>query len=72
MEERERMRSGLSSGLALHLEKLLQTVHLWMMVYSPFSKIAETGFIRPLQGLARSPGFISTCLLQRQRGQWLV
>ncbi len=26
----------------------------------------------PPQVLARSPGWLSTCLLQRQNGQWLV
>jgi len=48
-------------------------VHLCMIRETPPEETrALCGSIEPPQREARSPGFSSTCLLQRHAGQWLV
>ena len=61
-----------SSGRALFFLLSPQVWHWWIIWYSPLAEIILMGFIKPLQFSARSPGLISTCLLHRQCGQWLV
>src|SRR3989344_4019864 len=47
-------------------------VHLWMMRGSVAEPSMRIGRIWPPHSSALSPGFTSTCLLQRHFGQWLV
>ena len=46
-------------------------VHLYTMIYPFFgSGMADIGSIGPRHSFALSPGFMSTCIDQRQKGQW--
>ena len=64
--------SILSSLTILFLRKCLHFRHCCVKIYSPFFSSMSIGFIKPPHSAARSPGLISTCLLHKQFGQWLV
>ncbi len=64
--------SKLSRVESLFLWILPHFWHFWTTRHSPAFSSVPTGSIKPQQSFARSPGKSSTCLLQRQCGQWLV
>jgi hypothetical protein len=64
--------SKLSFFEVLFLFSYPHLIHRWIIIYSPSLASTLTGFISPRQSDSRSPGWRSTCLLQRQFGQWLV
>ncbi len=64
--------SKLSFIDVLFFLSFLHFVHLCVIIYSSFLISTAIGSISPRQSSCLSPGLISTCLLQRHCGQWLV
>ncbi len=64
--------SALSLALACCRRVKPQRPHRCKIIRAPPCTLRLIGSISPPQREARSPGFSSTCLLQRQEGQWLV
>lgn len=62
----------LSSGTLLLRLMVLQSTQRWTITNSPWICSMPTGSISPWQVFCLSPGLISTCLLYRHLGQWLV
>ena len=69
-EDMAKIASKSSPSCCLFQRSWPQSTHRWRYRYCPFRSSSCTGGMRPWQLAARSPGLMSTCLLQRHCVQW--